>query len=89
VHVISLPGTFNAIMVATVRPSSPENLRANLPLLRHPFLHDVASDALKNLRPTKPGPVVFTDDQAPVEQMTNAIVLRFLMQMATGQVVLP
>ena len=60
VHVVNLPGTFNAILVATVQPSTPDNLRANLPLLKHPFLRDVASDALKNLRPTMPGRIVFT-----------------------------
>ena len=89
VHVIDLPGTFNAIVVATVQPSTPDNLRANLPLLKQPLLRQVTSDALENLRPMQPGPVVFSDDQAPVEQMTNAIVLRFLAQVALGQVVLP
>ena len=89
VHVINLPETFNAILVATVKPSTPDNLRANMALLEQPVLREVASDALKNLRPTSPGPVVFTDDRAPVEQLTNAIVLRFLVQMASGQVVLP
>ena len=89
VHVINLPETFNAILVATVRPSAPENLRANLALLKHPFLREVASDAIKNLRPTASGPTVFTDDKAPVEQLTNSIVLRFLTQVAAGQVVLP
>jgi hypothetical protein len=64
-------------------------MRANLPLLKHPLLQQVASEALQNLRPPTPGPTVFTDDQAPVEQMTNAIVLRFMTQVATGQVVLP
>ncbi len=88
-HVIHLPGTFNAILVATVKPSTPDNLHANLARLEHPFLREVASDALKNLRPTKPGPMVFTDDRAPVEQLTNVIMLRFLMRLATGQVVLP
>jgi spermidine synthase len=89
VHVVNLPGTFNAILVATVQPSIPDNLRANLPLLKHPFLRDVAADALKNLRPTTPSRIVFSDDQAPVEQLTNAIVLRFLTQSVGGQVVLP
>jgi hypothetical protein len=87
--VVNVPGTFNAILYATMKPSTPDNLRANLPGLTHPVLREVAMDALKNLRPTPPGSVVFTDDKAPVEQMTNAIVLRFLMQTATGQVVLP
>ena len=89
VHVVNLPGTFNAILYATVKPSTPDNLRANLPGLAQPILREVATDALKNLRPTTAGAVVFTDDKAPVEQMTNAIVLRFLVQTATGRVVLP
>jgi spermidine synthase len=89
VHVVNVPGTFNSILYATVKPSTPDNLRANLPGLTQPVLRDVVMDALKNLRPTMPGSVVFTDDKAPVEQMTNAIVLRFLAQTATGQVVLP
>jgi len=88
-HVINLPNTFNAMVVATVQPSTSDHLRANLPLLKHPLLREVADDALKNLRPTRPGPVVFTDDKAPVEQLTNAIVLRFMAQAAMGQVVLP
>ncbi|MBS1245646.1 MAG: conserved rane protein of unknown function, partial [Chloroflexi bacterium] len=89
VHVVNLPGTFNAILVATVQPSTPDNLRANLLLLKHPLLRDVASDALKNLRPTTPSRIVFSDDQAPVEHLTNAIVLRFLTQSVGGQVLLP
>jgi len=89
VHVVNLPGTFNAILYATVKPSTPDNLRANLPGLAQPVLREVATDALNNLRPTTAGATVFTDDKAPVEQMTNAIVLRFLTQAARGQVVLP
>ncbi len=89
VHVIGVPQTFNAILVATVQPSTPENLRANAALFKQPLLRDVATDALANLRPTTPGAIVFTDDQAPVEQLTNAIVLRFALQTALGQVVLP
>ena len=88
-HVINLPNTFNSIVVATAQASTSDNLRANLPLLKHPVLREVAADAIKNLRPTSPGPVVFTDDKAPVEQMTNAIVLRFMAQVAKGRIVLP
>jgi len=89
VHVVNVPGTFNSILFATLKPSTPDNLRANLPGLTQPVLRDVTMDALKNLRPTTPGSVVFTDDKAPVEQMTNAIVLRFLARAALGQVALP
>lgn len=88
-HVIDVPNTFNAIVVATARPSSPDNLSANLPLLKHAFLQEVAQEALSHLRPAEPGTAIFTDDRAPVEQLTNAIVLRFLVQSAAGQAALP
>jgi spermidine synthase len=88
VHVMDVPRTFNAMVFATLRPSQPDNLRANADWLRQPFVQDVAAEAIKQLRPVEPGASVFTDDKAPVEQLTNAIVLRFLFQSATGRVVL-
>ncbi len=89
VHTISVPDTFNAVVVATVQPSSRDNLAANLPLLKHPFLQEVAADALKNYRAPMPGGIVFTDDRAPVEQLTNSIVVRYLTRSLTGHTALP
>ncbi len=80
VHVVDLPGTFNALIIATVQPTSPENLAANLDGLQHPFLREVAGEALANLRTVPPDGPIFTDDRAPVESLTNAIVIRYLLQ---------
>jgi spermidine synthase len=83
VHVISVPNTFNAIIVATVQPTIPDNLRANWEAMPHPVLQEIANDALANLYPVACSDIVFTDDKAPVEQLTNAIVLRYLTSVVT------
>ncbi len=78
-HVIDVPDSFNAIVVATVQPSEASNLLANLPGLEEDeFLYPAALQATANLRPTIPGEVIFTDDRASIEWMTNALVLDFV-----------
>ncbi|MBM4424229.1 MAG: spermine synthase [Chloroflexi bacterium] len=82
VHVMDVPETFNSILVATVQPTSPENLLANLLALppdAHPLLRQSLERAVENLRPTVYADVVFTDDVAPVEQLTNSIVINFVL----------
>ena len=77
-HVIDVPNSFNAIVVATVQPTTADNLLANLPGLEgDTFLHPTALQAAANLRPTQPGTVIFTDDRAAIEWMTNALLLNF------------
>jgi spermidine synthase len=81
VHVIDVPNSFNAVVVATVQPSTPGNLRANLPyLIGKDFLYTTARQALENLRTTPPGEIVFTDDRAAIEWMTNALVFEFVLK---------
>ncbi len=78
-HVIEVPNSLNAVVVATAQPSEPGNLLANLPHLEgDEFLHPTALVMAANLRPTKPGPVIFTDDRAAIELMTNALVFDFV-----------
>jgi len=83
VHVVDVPQTFNTIVFATVRPTSAENLVLNeLELASsgaHPLLIDVLRRSAENLQPTPDSDVVFTDDKAPIEQLTNAIALRFVL----------
>jgi hypothetical protein len=80
-HVIDVPYSLNAIVVATMQPTQPDNLLANLPGLEgDAFLHPTASQAVANLRPTQPGNVIFTDDRAAIEMMTNALVIDFIMR---------
>ncbi|HMN62729.1 MAG TPA: fused MFS/spermidine synthase [Anaerolinea sp.] len=84
VYVVDLPGTFNSIIYATAQPSDPANLDANLvsltqrggvsPLILYPL-----QVVLENLQPAPQGGEVFTDDRAPIEWITNNMVIRFLL----------
>ncbi|MDY7039990.1 MAG: fused MFS/spermidine synthase [Chloroflexota bacterium] len=80
VYVVDVPETFNSMVVATVQETRSENLTANLPEITDPFLRDVVARAAVHLRPmTGAGPVL-TDDRAPVEQLSNLVVLRYVLQ---------
>jgi hypothetical protein len=83
--VADIPDTFNSILYATVQPTQAGNLDANLALLgpdAHPLLRDAGARVAANLQPTPHTSVVFTDDLAPVEQLTNSIVIRFILSAA-------
>lgn len=77
VHAIDVPNSYNTVLVATVRETSPENLRANRALIGDPDLAQIVDEALANLRPVPEGGPVLTDDRAPVEAMTHAMVLQY------------
>jgi hypothetical protein len=83
VHVVDVPASFNTIVYATMHPTEPGNLVANLDRLARegadPILVDVLARTLGNLKPTPQSTVVFTDDRAPIEQLTNAVALQFLL----------
>ena len=82
VYVVDVPDTFNSIVFATVQPTQASNLPANLALMGddvHPMLKDALARAVQNLQPTPTSETVFTDDVAPVEQLTNSIVIRFIL----------
>ena len=79
-HVIDVPQSFNAVVVATVQPTEAVNLEANLPLVEDdPFLRPTLLNAVDNLHPTEPSDVVFTDDRASIEWMTNALLFDFIL----------
>jgi spermidine synthase len=86
VHVIDLPYSFNSILYATVQPTDAANLTANLKLLLEreeseeisPLLLSSIQIAMLNLQPAPETTTVFTDDKAPVEWITNAMVLNFI-----------
>jgi len=80
VYVIDVPGTFNSLVVATLQPTRAENLRANMALMDHPVLLRTARRAWENLRPADGRGLIFTDDRAPVEQLTNSMVWRYFLE---------
>jgi spermidine synthase len=84
IHVVDVPETFNSMVYATVQPTRPENLHANLTALQQDpetsqLLLDVLARAAANLTETPASAMVFTDDRAPVEQLVNSIVIRFIL----------
>jgi len=85
VYVIDVPGTYNSIIYATVDLTRWENLETNLVYLLQgdapePTLVRSIKVALENHRPLPEGGQVFTDDQAPIEQITNQMVLNSILQ---------
>lgn len=80
VHAVNLPDAFNTVLIATQQETHPDNLRQNAALAEHPLVSQTADLALANLYPLSGDGQVFTDDRAPVESLTNAIILRYLLR---------
>jgi len=84
VYVMDVPDTFNAMVYATLQPTSATNLDVNLLTLSmrgdvHPLLLASMSLASANLRPAPQQTIVFTDDLAPVEWITNDMIINFML----------
>ncbi len=82
-HVVDVPNTFNTILFATRQPSVVENLYENLAMLEKDttvssLLIESMQLAVTNLKDPLVGGQVFTDDLAPIEWITNTMVLDFL-----------
>jgi spermidine synthase len=86
VHVIDVAGSFNSIVYATNQPTSLENLRANLGAMPAQPVRDIAEKALTHARALNPAALTFTDDRAPVERLTNEIMLSFLFGVGSGEI---
>ncbi|NTU75555.1 MAG: fused MFS/spermidine synthase, partial [Anaerolineaceae bacterium] len=87
VYVMDLPDTFNTIIFATKTPTETQNLLQNYQqlLIRSdisPLLMETLKVTIVNLQPAPTGGIVFTDDQSPVEWITNSMILNFFI---TGQ----
>ena len=83
VHAIDVPGSLNTILVATVQPSTQDNLARNLAELDEsvdPLLKAALETAVTNYVPNPPSDVIFTDERAPVETIIDGLVLRYLMR---------
>ena len=83
VHAVDVPGALNTILVATVQPTSRENLPQNLaelPASADPLLRQALQLAAENQVPVVAGDVVFTDERAPLETMVDSLVLRYLLR---------
>jgi predicted membrane-bound spermidine synthase len=91
VYVMDIPSTFNSIVYATKQPTTVNDLYLNYQALVeredvHPILIEAVQRAITNLQPnpcSSPNPstdcVVFTDDWAPIEWITNSLVLNYIL----------
>lgn len=84
VYVIDVPHSFNSIIYATKQPTKVENLSQNYQILVAEdgptgMLQRAVEIALSNLRSVPEREEVFTDNKAPIEWITNNMVLHFIM----------
>lgn len=84
VFVMDVPGSFNAIVYATMAPSSWENFYQNMLFLMAqqdtpPLLLEAVKRVVENQRPTPVPAEVYTDDLAPIEWITNDMVLNYVL----------
>lgn len=87
-YISDLSGSFNTILYATASTTDLQNLRENyLALTRETgtpeYLLRVISDTYDGLQPAPESALVFSDDFAPVEKITNSMIYKFLI---SGQV---
>jgi predicted membrane-bound spermidine synthase len=83
VHAMDVPYSFNTILVATVQPTTDENLIQNLALLppdADPILANALTLGASSLVPTNTNDVIFTDDRAPIEPLVDNLVVNFLLE---------
>ena len=84
IYVMDVPNSFNSIIYATVQPTEINNLYQNLIHLYtepgiHPLLLHSLERAVVYLKPTPASSVVYTDDRAPIEWITNNMVLSYVL----------
>jgi len=95
VYVMDIPDTFNSIVYATKQPTTVDDLYQNYQALVernekhedvHPILINALQRAIMNMQPNPcegsspvQGCVVFTDDWAPIEWITNSLVLNYVL----------
>ncbi len=91
IYVMDLPYSFNSILFATKVPTSSSNLEKNYENLLgkdvHPLLLETMKITIDNLQTAPQKSIVFTDDKAPIEWYTNAMIIDFFLkgQMETLQ----
>lgn len=84
VYIASVPDSFNALVFATAQPTQIEDLYRNyLDLEAQPDIDPLLIDAMRrtimNQLSLNDDGVVFRDDLAPVEWITNSMVLNYLL----------
>ena len=82
VYVFNVPGTFNTEIMATVQPTSIATFRYNLAQFpTSSIMGQVANEVSPVvMQGHRDGGIVFTDDRAPIEQITDQLLLNYIQQ---------
>lgn len=84
VYVMDVPESFNSMIYATVQPTEISDFYNNMVALyarenTHPLLIQAMERVVLNLQPVPVGGQVFTDDRAPIEWLTNNLVINYVL----------
>jgi spermidine synthase len=84
VHVVDIPGTLNSMIYATMQPTTTDAYTDNLirlsaDALIPSLLIQTMNNAFANMQSGYETTLVFTDDKAPIEWMTNNLILNFIL----------
>ncbi|MAT40981.1 MAG: spermine synthase [Anaerolineaceae bacterium] len=85
IHVMDLPYSFNSIIFATVQPTEQSNFIENVQLIQanpdlNPLLIQTMIITMQNFHEPPTKSVVFTDDKAPIEWLTNSMIIDFFFE---------
>ncbi|MGO8948536.1 MAG: spermidine synthase [Ktedonobacterales bacterium] len=83
VYTFDVPGTFNTEIMATVRPTTLATFQSNLEQVSPDSLMGTVADEVlpeAKVARAQPGGLVFTDDQAPIEEITDQLILNYIQQ---------
>ncbi len=82
VYVFNVPGTFNTEIMATMQPTSLDTFQSNLAQVTpNSVMAQVASEVLPvATQGHADGGIVFSDDRAPIEQITDQLLLNYIQQ---------
>jgi spermidine synthase len=90
VYVIDIPNSLNSMIFATKNKTDFDNLILNYIALDNskemdPLLSNALEIAILNQQPDPNSGIIFTDDYAPVEQMTNSMVFNLFFSKKMGE----
>jgi len=89
IHIMDIPGTLNSMVYATRQPTTMNDFIANYNRFLgnsevHPLLISAMSSAIVNAQPGYEKTQVFTDDKAPIEWLTNSLIINFMLNGDVG-----
>lgn len=84
IYITDLSGSFNSMLFATKQETHLQNFLDNYIQLQNDpstpsFLLEVMADTYEGLQEIPQASIVFTDDLAPVEELTNSLIVNFIL----------